>query len=382
MILQWHITVRCNRKCKHCYQEDNHKKKEMTTKELVEVVDKFVDFLIINNLHKKEKNHINITGGEPLIREDFFDLASYLFKKKKYFNWGILTNGSFLGEKKIEKIKQFGCGFIQLSLEGMKEKNDEIRGNGSFDEVIEKIKIILRKKIRVVVSLTLSKKNQEDVFNLADFLVELIKKNNFKTNVILGARRIVPIGRGSQYKGQLQEPRELFNFYLRVEEYNRKIKETGVKNFLIKGGCENGIFNNEIKNKKNFHSNHCGVLSKKVIIVMPDGEVFPCRRLPINLGNIRKTDFNYILEKSDYRKFSLKEDYKITLECLFCRNVRNCFGGALCVNYSFSGGTKFSPDPQCWYLFDNLNDAKEYLAKKKNISKTILKIFKVFLKSF
>ena len=82
-VLQWHITHRCNLRCRHCYQDDFQS--EMTLEELLAVLDKYERFLKERNL----TGHINLTGGEPLASPYFFELAEEILRRGMTFS--ILT---------------------------------------------------------------------------------------------------------------------------------------------------------------------------------------------------------------------------------------------------------------------------------------------------
>jgi radical SAM protein with 4Fe4S-binding SPASM domain len=207
---------------------------------------------------------------------------------------------------------------------------------------------------------------------------QIMKEGNYKTNLVLGARRIVPMGNGREMIEQLLAPKELLNFYERVQMLNKQMLESDPgNNFSVVCGCENGIFNDHIEDKRFFSFGICGVLIKKIITVMPDGELYPCRRLPIALGNIKKISFQEVFEGNGYKKFAFGEDYKLSKECYFCSNVKNCLGGALCVTHAFSNGKALSPDPQCWKLFKSLDDSKDYVCNKKSFKKVLLKTLQI-----
>ncbi|MFP4403613.1 MAG: radical SAM protein, partial [Candidatus Woesearchaeota archaeon] len=84
--LQWHITERCNLSCKHCYQDENFIKDELGLDKLKIILDKYIKFLKLFNLNN---NRISITGGEPFIRKDIFDLIKII--NSKNIKYGILT---------------------------------------------------------------------------------------------------------------------------------------------------------------------------------------------------------------------------------------------------------------------------------------------------
>ncbi len=376
--LQWHITEKCNFLCKHCYQEKSDYQ-EFKLNESKEVLEKFVVFLKKNKIVKKNAT-LQITGGEPFLKDDCFEFFEELHAKKDFFSWILMTNGSLLDREKVNSLKKLGCRLVQVSLEGLKEANDKMRGEGTFELVIEKIKLLLSEDMPTAVSLTLTRDNYQDVFKLAHFLLEIIEGLDAETRLVLGVRRIVPMGKAKETEGQMLEPKELYNFYNNVYEFNKKIKKRGI-GLEIAIGCESAIFNEDIEDGQWLSKSSCRVLDKSIVVLMPDGEVYPCRRLPVGLGNIKKMNFDEILNSDGYKKLSILDDYRVPRECFLCKNVENCLGGALCINYAFSEGKKLAPDSQCWKLFESLNDSKHYMVSPKTPKKTFLKTLQILKKN-
>lgn len=102
LILQWHITNRCNKRCKHCYQED-YNGTEFTINDLIKFGNQYIKLLCeYNKLNNQNlKGQINITGGEPFIKEDIWQLLDFFKQNNKYFDFGILTNGLLLNDENI-----------------------------------------------------------------------------------------------------------------------------------------------------------------------------------------------------------------------------------------------------------------------------------------
>jgi len=293
------------------------------------------------------KNHarLQITGGEPMIREDFFQFMGKAYKLSGYFHFSILSNGSLLTKDNAKILKLFGIDSFQVSLEGTEKTNDEIRGEGSFRKVLKAIEILVWAGIPARVSVTLTKKNRLEIRELAKTLAPLGVKT-------IGARRIVPWGSGVQFKDEVLEPSELRKFYKEVEETNKAMIKNGYE-LRIMGGCENGIFNDEISSPGLMSFSHCGVADGRIIVLLPNGDVLPCRRLPIKIGNIYEKSLEEIYYSPLYETWRNQED--LTKECRSCLNFENCLGGAKCVTYAMTGKT--APDVQCWKLFNNLEEA-------------------------
>lgn len=343
LILQWHITERCNWRCKHCYQE-SYATPEMNLETLGEILNQYVNLVKKWQL-PKNRARIQITGGEPFIRQDFFQFLGKVYKLSEYFHFVILSNGSLLTKENVKILKLFGINSFQVSLEGMEKTNDEIRGKGSFQKVLKAIEILTWAGIPTRVSVSLCKKNRPEIKELAKTLAPLGVKT-------IGARRIVPWGSGVHFKNEVLEPHELRAFYKELEEINKTMIKNGYE-LRVMGGCENGVFNDEISVPGLMSFNHCGVVDGRILVILPNGDVLPCRRLPIKIGNLYEKSLEEIYYSPLYEDWRNQKD--LTKECRSCSNFGNCLGGAKCVTYAMTGKT--APDVQCWKLFNTLEEA-------------------------
>lgn len=309
------------------------------------VLDQFISLAKRWRLDKKDLK-ISLTGGEPLISPFFFSLLRRIHKEE--IECGILSNGLLLSKEIIQKLKASGIRQYQVSLEGMEKNNDIIRGKGSFKKIVNAIKLLLDNGIlKIRISLTLNKKNAKDVFELADYLVPLVKKRGL---IIIAAKRIVPWGKALKLKKIIQEPLELRDFYEKVQLANQKIEEKGIS-IRIVGGCENGIFNESICDNL-MSRKYCSVPEGKIIAIMPNGDIYPCRRLPIKVGNILEKPLEEIYYSNPMKKLrNRSNDCNV---CKKCGNYQECFGGAMCVKYAITGKINI-PDVQCWRIYRNLS---------------------------
>lgn len=99
-VFQWHITERCNWRCKHCYQE-SYTTPEMNLEMLGEVLNQYVELVKKWQL-PKNRARVQITGGEPMLREDFFQFLGKVYKLSGHFHFSILSNGSLLTKETLK----------------------------------------------------------------------------------------------------------------------------------------------------------------------------------------------------------------------------------------------------------------------------------------
>lgn len=330
MILQWHITDRCNWRCRHCYQ-DEYQGKELAFGDMLAVLDDY-DFLISKMGLPRQKSIINVTGGEPFIRKDIFRLISELKKRSNKFKWSFLSNGSFINDEIAELLKKSNINNYQVSIEGLEENNDKIRGKGRFKEIIQSIKCLSKAGIWVQVSMTLTQENIKDVRPL----IKILKRAGARQ---LNTRRLVPIGTGSSIS--LIPPKALKKYY----EEGLQLSSLGLR---INNGCESAIFHEGYREAGRY-TNTCAVTDGRIIVVMPNGDIMPCRRLPIVVGNIKNMSLFEAYYGNDLMQ-SARDLSNCSDTCKDCANINYCRGGAKCINHAYFGDM-FMTDPQCWNAF-------------------------------
>ena len=338
--LQWHITERCNLKCKHCYFDEKFLKNELSSNKLFAVLDDYTNLLKKWKL-SREASRISITGGEPLIRNDFFKFLERCYQNREKTKYGILTSGMLLSDEKEANLKRFKIDYAQVSLEGMEKNNDEIRGKGTFKKIIKAVKLLIKNKIDTGISVTVTKQNLRDI----PLLIKLAEKLRINS---LGLRRFIPIGRGEQIKKLILSPQETKELYLYIIKTNQKLVDQKSK-LRLNIGCEDGILAQE-----GYEANTC-VAGYSSLTILPNGDVYPCRRLPIYVGNVLKQTLEEIFYKSEELK-KLRNPKNLNARCQSCAYSDKCQGGAKCVSYgywkdSYIDDPQFLPDPQCWRLF-------------------------------
>jgi MoaA/NifB/PqqE/SkfB family radical SAM enzyme len=216
--------------------DENFLKNELSLKKLFEVLD---DYLKLVKKWKipAQRTRISITGGEPLIRKDFFEFLERCYQYKDLTKYGILTNGILVDDETVKRFKKLEVDYIQVSLEGMEVNNDYIRGEGTFKKIIKTVEILVKEGINVGISVTMTKKNKEDVKSLVKLAKELGATN-------LGLRRLVPIGIGEGIKNLMLSAQDVKKLYLYATEENKELLRSKSK-LKIGMGCEDGILAQE-----------------------------------------------------------------------------------------------------------------------------------------
>ena len=181
-VLQWHLSEKCNLKCKHCYQE-NHVPIGLKYEELLNILGQYKRLL----KKLKMRGHINITGGEPLLCPHFFKLLDIFKRDSNLYSFSILTNGTLLNEKIAKEIASYNPYYVQVSLEGGKRTNDYVRGKGVYKKVGEAVKNLKKYNIYVSISFTATKLNYKEFSKVVKY-AEKLKVNNVWSD------RYIPLG--------------------------------------------------------------------------------------------------------------------------------------------------------------------------------------------
>ena len=164
-VVVWNVTRACNLKCIHCYAhavERSHEK-ELDSEQARALIDDLADFGV---------PVILFSGGEPLVRRDLIDLASYAVDKG--MRAVISTNGTLITKEVAKRLRSVGLSYVGVSLDGMEEVNDRFRGKkGAFREALVGIRNCQDQGLKVGLRFTVNRLNTNEVPRIFDLLEEL-----------------------------------------------------------------------------------------------------------------------------------------------------------------------------------------------------------------
>ena len=336
ILLQFHITGRCNLRCKHCYRTEG----DVEPLSYGDVISVFEQFKILREEYNKrhgikKKGHINITGGEPFFRKDIKEILTYLGENREYFTYGVLSNGSFIDEEIIALLKETEVSFVQLSIDGDEAMHDSLRAKGDYKRVLAKAEELEKNGIRTYISFTANRENFK-------FLPLVAKECRRRKITKLWSDRLVPIGNGEKITDLAITDKEIC-------DYIKTLKKA-------QGGFLTKLFNKKtvvtmnralqfINSNGAFYSCSAG---NSLITVDEFGNIMPCRRMPIITGNVKDTTLKevYYTDKT----FIALRHTDIPHECIKCKYSYLCKGGAKCQSYAVYGSF-YRADPAC-YLKD------------------------------
>lgn len=310
-VLQWHLSENCNLKCLHCYQE-NHKPIQLEFDKLVIIYKQFKELLN----KKKMKGHINITGGEPLCNPYLFKLLDLIKEDSDLITFSILTNGTLINEKIAKKIKSYNPLYVQVSLEGGKKTNDYIRGKGTYKKVAEGIVNLRKENIFTSISFTATSLNYKEFPKVVRYA------RKYGVNNVWSDRFILLGDSDKSLALNYEQTREYLEIMNKERNKLKKIKNSNTTISMYRAlqfqmtndfayGCTAG---------------------DTLLTVMENGDLVPCRRMPITIGNLFDRSMYDLYIKSDVLK-DLREK-KIPDECINCEHSEVCHGGLKCLTYA------------------------------------------------
>lgn len=326
-VLQWHLSETCNLKCKHCYQE-KLTNQQLNYNQLLEILDQYKELLKV----KKMRGHINVTGGEPLCNPHFFELLKTFKKDADLYTFSILTNGTLVTEAIAKKIKSFNPQYVQVSLDGTRRVNDALRGKGTYKRIIQGIDNLVAQKIFTSISFTAMNHNYRDFKKV----VAVAKKH--KVNSIW-SDRFIPIGPADI--NLCMNYRQSQKYFKTIAQVRQKAKEQGSLTNISANRALQFLMTNEFA-----YECTAGI---SLLTIMENGDLVPCRRMPIVLENVFKMPIKKIMATSQIiKELNLK---KIPKECLGCEHAKICRGGLKCLSYARYGKLDYRDDA-CSYHFD------------------------------
>lgn len=164
-VVVWNMTRRCNLKCVHCYAQavDPDGKDEISTSKAKEIIDDLAAFGAPVML---------FSGGEPLVRKDLVELASYATSKG--MRAVISTNGTLITKEKARELKEVGLSYVGISIDGTEETHDKFRGvPGSYKKALEAVENCKAEGLKVGLRFTINKRNWTEVPSVFQVLKDL-----------------------------------------------------------------------------------------------------------------------------------------------------------------------------------------------------------------
>jgi selenobiotic family peptide radical SAM maturase len=317
-VLQWHITQACDLHCKHCY--DRSDRSPLQLDQALRILDDLLAFCADRNV----RGYISFTGGNPLMYPYFTEV--YRAASERGFVLSILGNPS--PRKRIEGLLAIQpLDHFQISLEGLPEHNDDIRGPGHFGRSLAFLRVLQDLGVYSMVMLTLTKDNIDQVLPLTEILRGRADSFTFNRLSQVGEGADLQLPSSDRYAGFLEEYLEAAQdnpiLSLKDNLFNIILQQRGVKPF---GGCT-GF--------------GCGA-AFNFVTLLADGEVHACRKFPSLIGDIHQQGLAAIYDSEIARRYRTR-----TSACRAC-SLRPVCGGCMAVTYSHGLDVFHDRDPYCF----------------------------------
>ncbi len=343
--IAWEITRRCNLNCIHC--------RSSSTMESEQGEFSFEDAkAFLDDVAKISKPTIVLTGGEPLLREDVFDIAAY--GTEKGFRMCIATNGTLVDDYVCKEMKKAGIKIVSLSLDGSTAQvHDDFRKQpGAYEGVIRAAELFKKHEIPFLINSSFTKRNAFDIPNV------------YKKARELGAKAwymflVLPVGRGEEANAELLDKDEV-NYWLNWHyELEKELILKGDKSILVRPTCaphyyrifmQNAKRDGLLLKRRNLSFGTGGgkgcVAAQYIALVDCHGNLKPCSYFPISDANIFETPFSKAWFESkifnDIRNFSSYRG-----RCGRCGFKGVC--GGCRVRAYWQSGDYLAEDPICDY---------------------------------
>jgi radical SAM protein with 4Fe4S-binding SPASM domain len=318
--IAWEITRRCNLRCVHCRSSSQLEVEGHPDFSLDEAK------RVLDDIHSYASPVVVLSGGEPLLRPDVFDIASY--GTALGLRMCLATNGSLVTADTCRLITESGIRMVSLSLDGSTAAvHDDFRNQpGAFDGVMNAIRLFNAHNIDFLVNSSFTKRNQDE----APKIHQLVKS--------LGATAwylfmIVPTGRGEEIMAELIPPDEYeamlnWHYDMEKEEDELLVRPTCAPQYyrvvLQRAKQEGEKFKRRTLKFSTGGSKGC-LAGQLICMIDVDGNVLPCSYFPLPAGNIRTQSFREIWEESplflEMRDFAGYKDH-----CGRCEYLNVCGG--------------------------------------------------------
>ena len=312
-VLFWEATLRCNLFCEFCGSRcgETDTSNELTAEEICGV------FKDVAGHYDASRIMINVSGGEPLLRKDLFDIMAYAVSLG--YAWGIVTNGTLLTPETVARLDQCSLCTASVSIDGLKEVHDDLRGRqGCFDRTVQGIRNLKSAKSleHLMVTTVVSKKNIHQLAPLREFLKSLP----------IHSWRVCPvdpIGRAADNSGvQLNqdEIRQMLDF---IAESRRM----GLP-FQVTTSCSHYLGQYEYLVRDQHFQCFAG---RQMGSVLANGDIFVCPNVPrrpeLIQGSVRQDSFSRVWETgfACFRDDSARRVGK----CARCAQYPHCRGDSL-----------------------------------------------------
>lgn len=317
--IAWEVTGRCNLQCIHCRASSTMQSHDtdFTTDEAKRLIDDITSF---------SSPVLVLSGGEPLLRKDLFEIARY--GTDKGLRMCIATNGSLVTDAVCSEMKASGIKIVSLSLDGATAAvHDDFRNQpGAFDATLRAAETFRRNEIKFIVNSSFAKRNQHAV------------QDTYRLAKQIGAHAwymfmIVPTGRGKEIMDELiskEDYEKLLDWHYQMEknEADLLVRPTCAPHYyrvvLQKAKAEKHKFKRRSLSFSTGGGKGC-ICAQTIAFIDSRGDVQPCSYFPVVAGNVKRQPFREIWEQAPlFQSLRAFDTYKG--RCGDCEYLNVCGG--------------------------------------------------------
>lgn len=332
-LIAWEITKRCKMGCLHCRASASAAAypDELSTRRCKQIIDE-ISFL--------GPCVLILSGGDPLLREDIFEIASYATSKK--LRVVMAVNPDTLDRQKLMQIKKSGVKRISISLDGAEEKlHDTFRGvTGAFALAKKAMQLARRVGVEFQINTTVTSYNFQQIPQIMDLAVKM-GANSFHPFFL------VPTGRGENLKDKELSPQQYEQILIYLsqnqEKFPLEIKVTCAPHYYRILHQQGKL----LRKKEGTDQMISGCLGGVSFCFISNvGEVQPCGYLQVKAGDLTKKSFGEIWIKSPIF-VELRDRRKLKGKCRICKYRKIC-GGCRARAFAITGDY-MQEEPYCVY---------------------------------
>lgn len=291
-IVSLHVTNRCNSKCRHCFVDGGQSKfEEMTTDQIKKFIDEFA-------IASEGKGRINVFGGEPLIRDDIYEIIEYTHEKGLEIE---LATGGVVTDDRIQKLIEARPDYMSFDLDGgTAESHDWLRNNpGHFERMKKIIQRFIDASIYTNIVMVVNNMNRKEVGKFLDICKELkVQESTLQFFNAMGRGKliedlVVNAADWLETKGEVEKW---------INENNPEFTIAWQKAYMNK---------NDDLNEKVWD---CKTENTERLFLRTNGEVYRCALLygsDMCIGNVKEESFLDILKRFNENKY-------------VCKNIKGC----------------------------------------------------------
>ncbi len=345
-LLSYALTRRCNLRCKHCYSDasETFAPDELSTEEAA---------TLIEELAKWGIRLLILDGGEPLCRDDFFEIVG--FASSRGLRVVVGSNGTLIDESAALKMRKVGVQAVAISIDGAKpETHDAFRGEeGSFMKAMEGVKACRKAGLPFQFNTVIRRSTLNEIPAILKMAVDsgataaeffdLIQVRRVKERCV---EDILTVNERRQVMNWLAEAQSSCPILIRVPAcpmYPLILKEKNISPTDLPASHLHRI---------PYYQRGCAAgMPSGYLTILPNGDLIPCMLLQTRLGNVRKDKLAEVWDNSP-TLHKLRSRSLLKGVCGRCIHREVCAG---CRGRAYEeSGDLLAPDPGCWLRGDEV----------------------------